>query len=212
MDYIYLHGFASSPESTKARNFRDRFAQFKINLKIPDLNQGNFTNLTLSRQIEQVTAMLPPTPVTLIGSSFGGLTALFLAETHPQVERLILMAPALGFLSHWLPRLSQPQLWEWQHSGYLQVHHYGEKAILPLSYNFVTDMCSYDESSLQRRVPTLIFHGVHDDVIPIEASRNYKENREWVELRELESDHGLTNVTSLIWEALADWSNIRLIS
>ncbi|WP_232288151.1 YqiA/YcfP family alpha/beta fold hydrolase [Nodularia spumigena] len=42
-DYIYLHGFASSPKSAKAQNIRDRFAEIQTKLKIPDLNAGDFS-------------------------------------------------------------------------------------------------------------------------------------------------------------------------
>jgi uncharacterized protein len=47
--YIYLHGFASSPNSTKAQNISDRFSQIQTKLKIPDLNAGNFSQLTITR-------------------------------------------------------------------------------------------------------------------------------------------------------------------
>ncbi len=72
--YIYLHGFASSPQSQKARYLRDRFAEIDINLDIIDLNAGNFSELTLTRQIEQTKSAFPAddSPVTIIGSSFGG--------------------------------------------------------------------------------------------------------------------------------------------
>ncbi|MBW4549590.1 MAG: alpha/beta fold hydrolase [Aphanocapsa sp. GSE-SYN-MK-11-07L] len=93
--YIYLHGFASGPKSTKAVYLSDRFANAGVPLVVPDLNQDNFYHLTLSRQIAQVEALLPvDTPITLIGSSFGGLTAAWVAQRCPQVARLILLAPA----------------------------------------------------------------------------------------------------------------------
>ena len=116
MKFIYLHGFASSPESAKAVYIRDRFAAFKISLEIPDLNQGDFSHLTITRQIAQVEKAFPPdgTPVTLIGSSLGGLTSAWLGQKHSQVQQLILLAPAFGFLSHWLSRLRAEQLSEWQ--------------------------------------------------------------------------------------------------
>ena len=50
--YIYLHGFASSPQSSKAIYLRDRFAEINLNLEVLDLNQGDFTHLTLTRQIQ----------------------------------------------------------------------------------------------------------------------------------------------------------------
>jgi predicted esterase YcpF (UPF0227 family) len=120
--YIYLHGFASSPRSTKATDLRDRFANLNIPLTVPDLNQGDFTHLTLSRQIQQVEVLFPPAPesVTLIGSSFGGLTAAWLGEKHLQVDRLVLLAPAFGFLDHWLSRLGEVQVKQWQTDCYLR--------------------------------------------------------------------------------------------
>ena len=204
MDYIYLHGFASSPQSAKAQYLRDRFFSDQINLQIPDLNGGDFSGLTLSRQLQQVEAIFTSSssPVTLIGSSFGGLTAAWLGQRHPQVERIILLAPAFRFLSHWLPQLGEEQLRQWQETGYLSVYHYGEKTSLPLHYKFILDLQQYQEQQLQRSVPTLILHGLYDDVIPIQSSRNYTSQRPWVQLVELKSDHGLTNAMPEIWQAI----------
>lgn len=204
MRFIYLHGFASSPESNKAVSLRDRFAIRNIPLEIPDLNQGDFFHLTITRQLNYIkTAFLSDeTPVTLIGSSLGGLTSAWLGQQNSQVQRLVLLAPAFGFLSHWLPQLEEEELREWQTSGYRPVYHYGEKRSLSLHYQFVDDARQYQEDQLVRPVPTLILHGQQDDVIPITASRNYASVRPWVQLIELESDHALTNVMPQIWEAI----------
>jgi hypothetical protein len=207
MHYIYLHGFASSPQSAKAQDLRDRFAHFGIPLAIPDLNQEDFTHLTLTRQIQQVAALLPPKPepVTLIGSSFGGLTAAWLGEQHLQIQRLVLLAPAFGFLAHWLPRLGDESLHCWKAEGYLQVFHYGEQTMLPLAYEFVEDAACYDESTIRRSLPTLLLHGQADDVIPLQASILFAQTRPWVRLIPLNSDHALTDVSELIWQAIQDF-------
>jgi hypothetical protein len=201
--YIYLHGFASTPESAKAVYLRDGFAAAKISLEVPDLNQGDFSHLTLTRQMTYVASLFPcdGIPVTLIGSSLGGLTSAWLAQKYSQVQQLILLAPAFGFLSHWLPQLGDEQLRQWQASGYLSVYHYGEKRSLPLHYQFVEDARQYQETQLVRPIPTLILHGQQDDVIPINASRAYTSSRPWVKLIELNSDHGLIDVMPQIWEA-----------
>jgi pimeloyl-ACP methyl ester carboxylesterase len=202
--FIYLHGFASSPKSNKAQKISDHFAQLQIQLKIPDLNADDFSHLTITRQLDQVAAEFPDgsQPVTLIGSSLGGLISAHLGEKYPQVQRLILLAPAFGFLSHWLPKLGQEKIQVWQQEKYLSVYHYGEGKELPLSYNFVTDAGKYQEDLLKRPIPTLILHGKHDEVIPIQASRDFARSRPWVELRELDSDHALANVTEEIWQAI----------
>ena len=204
MQYIYLHGFASSPNSAKARDIGDHFAQIHTKLKIPDLNAGDFSQLTITRQITQVATEFSndSTLVTLIGSSLGGLTAAHLGQQYLQVERLVLLAPAFGFLSHWLPKLGDQEVQRWQQQKYIMVYHYGEGRKLPLSYDFVTDAAQYQEELLQRPIPTLILHGKKDEVIPIEASRDFARLRPWVELVELASDHALANVMEEIWQAI----------
>ncbi len=183
---------------------RDRLADLGISLEVPDLNQGDFSHLTITRQLRQVEALFPldGTPITLIGSSLGGLTSAWLGQQHSQVQRLVLLAPAFGFLAHWLPKLGEEQLREWQTSGYLSVEHYGEGRSLPLHYAFIEDAHQYQETPLLRPVPTLILHGRQDEVIPIEASRNYASVRPWVKLIELDSDHALADVMPEIWQAI----------
>jgi uncharacterized protein len=214
--YIYLHGFASSPDSLKAKYFRDRISSLAIDLKTPDLNQNDFSRLTLTRQLHQIeTEFLQPQTlhaqaenvknpgeVTIIGSSFGGLTAAWLAQRQISVKQIVLLAPAFDFLSHWLPVLGQQQLQKWQSEEYLPVYHYGEQRYLPLNYQFVTDMAQYPEQKLIRSVPTLIMHGKRDKIISVQASRNFATNRPWVQLIELEDDHSLGNVLAEIWQAI----------
>ncbi len=214
--YIYLHGFASSPDSLKAKYFCDRFSSLAIDLKTPDLNQNDFSRLTLTRQLHQVeTAFFKPqtldcqaenvespAEVTIIGSSFGGLTAAWLAQRQISVKQIILLAPAFDFLGYWLPMLGQQQLEKWQSEEYLPVYHSREQRDLPLNYQFVADLAQYPEEKLMRSVPTLIMHGLHDTIIPIRASRNFAANRPWVQLIELEDDHSLGNFLAEIWEAI----------
>jgi len=204
LQYIYLHGFASSPKSTKASDISDRFTQIQTKLKIPDLNAGDFSQLTITRQITQVAAEFSnnSTPVTLIGSSLGGLTSAHLGQQYLQVQRLVLLAPAFGFLSHWLPKLGDEEVQRWQREKYIMIYHYGEGRSLPLSYDFVTDATQYQEKLLQRPIPTLILHGKKDEVIPVEASRDFARSRPWVELVELDSDHALSDVMEEIWQAI----------
>lgn len=193
-DYIYLHGFASGVKSTKAQYLANLFRQYHLNLKIIDFNQGDFSHLTITRNINQVTDYFDHKPVILIGSSLGGLTASIIAEKYPdQVKKLILLAPAFNFLDHFLPKIGKDSLKQWKNEGYLDIYHYVEKKPLPLHYQFIIDAYKYKNLELKQPIPTLIFHGINDDVIPVNSSRNYAKIRPWVNLVELDSDHSLTD-------------------
>ena len=207
--YIYLHGFASGPGSTKAKYIRSQFAKIGIELQVPDLNQDDFTHLTVSRQIAQVVDLFPKDgPVTLIGSSLGGWISTIIAQDYPQVEKLVLLAPAFDFLNHWLPKIGDRQLTSWKNTYHLPIYHHALKNLSPLHYNFVVDARRYPLAQIDRILPTVIIHGVNDDVIPIAASRNFGAERPWVRLLEWESDHQLTNVSDRIWQEIHDFCNL----
>lgn len=210
MNYLYLHGLASGPRSRKAQDLRDRFHQIGHTLHIPDLNQGEFTQLTLSRQIQQVKSdylandyLARDQPTMIIGSSLGGLTAAWVGQHCPQVRQLILLAPAFQFLHHWRSHIPADQWQQWQQTGTMNVYHYGYEKMMPLAYRFVTDLMQYEEASLSRPVPTLIIHGVYDEVVPIQVSRAYATGRSHVTLLEVTSDHTLGDQLDEIWEAIA---------
>jgi uncharacterized protein len=211
LNLIYLHGFASCPESAKAIYLVDKLASLGLFMEVPNLNQGDFSHLTITRQLEQVAQLLTSTvPITLIGSSLGGLTAAWLAQKYFQVQRLVLLAPAFGFLDYWLPKLGDKQLQEWQISGYLSIYNYNENRMIPLHYRFVEDALQYQEIQLFRPVPTLIVHGRQDEVIPIQASRDYASIRPWVKLVELESDHALIEVMPIIWQEILSFCQLDI--
>lgn len=210
MQYIYLHGFASSPQSYKAQYLKRCFATVGIDLEILDLNQGDFTNLTLTRQIEQTVAAFKDndTPITLIGSSLGALTATWVGEKYSQVKYLILLAPAFDFLSYWLPKLGKAQFKQWQDSGYISIHHYGENKLLPLSYNFFVDAEKYEMATLKNNIPTSIVHGQKDETVPVIASIQYAENRNNVKLITPDSDHSLHEEMESIWQEIKNFCNL----
>lgn len=181
-----------------------------LNLEVLDLNQGGFGSLTLTRQIEQTIAAFPDstTPVTLIGSSFGGLTSAWVAQQQVRVQSIVLLAPAFGFPQNWYSRLPPDQIQEWRESGYLSVYHYGEDKLIPLHYKFLEDAENYPLSGLRRSLPTLIIHGIYDEVVPIQVSRNYTQQHFQVELIELASDRGLNDVRERIWQETRNFLNL----
>jgi pimeloyl-ACP methyl ester carboxylesterase len=84
---IFLHGLEGSSQGVKATLLRELFPS----ILIPDFNGD------LNDRMDKLNSILgTQMSWTIIGSSFGGLMAALFACQHPQqVERLILLAPAL---------------------------------------------------------------------------------------------------------------------
>jgi uncharacterized protein len=195
---LYLHGFASSPESRKARFFSERLQQHGLTVDTPDLVEGNFSKLTITGQLKVVEQSLNGESGILIGSSLGGYLAALYAARHADVERVILLAPAFHFHKLWTERLTSEQLSHWIESGTIPVFHYGAGRELPLEYRFMEDAARYEPVPSFPQ-PTLIFHGTGDDVVPFESSAEFARTHDNVRLIPLPSGHELTDVLEEIW-------------
>lgn len=207
----YLHGFASSPQSFKAQHFAARFADLGISLNIPQLDQGDFENMTLSSQLAVVEAEQSlklsksgnsPAPVVLIGSSLGGYLSTLYAAKHP-VDALILMAPAVDFYSRWTERLGPELLAQWKNKGHLWVDHFGSKKQQRLSYALFED-AQKQEPWPKVNTPTLVFHGKNDDVVPQDRVERWCEQNQ-ARLVLFDSGHELTDVVDTMFEQSRDF-------
>ena len=204
---VYLHGFASSSASMKATYFSERFAEHGVPVRCPDLNQPDFSTLTITRMIDQLdreivvleTSVLGP--VTLMGSSLGGTLAILAAERFAgRIDRLVLLAPAVMFAKPGHHLLSPRRIEEWREQGSMPFFHYGARAQQPLNFSFYEDSLRYNAFDTVFSQPTLIFQGQRDaSVIPatVEAFASARPN---VRLIRLDDDHQLTTSLPIIWE------------
>ncbi len=195
---VYLHGFASGPGSKKARFFRERFAELGIGLEVPDLAEGNFAGLTVSGQLRVVERTCGGEPVNVMGSSMGGYLAALYAARHPEVDKLVLMAPAFCFLKRWRETLGIARMEQWRTSGALDVFHYGEGRVVPVGYQMIEDAVPYEDFP-EVAQPALIFHGQNDTVVPPEYSGEFAQRHPQARLRLMNSDHELINVLDEMW-------------
>jgi uncharacterized protein len=202
MNYLYLHGFASSPQSTKARFMQQRFAEMGLTLHIPDLNLTDFSTVTLSDQLDYLDRIYINNnePLVVIGSSLGGFLAVQLAAQHTLVQKLILFAPAFGFNHRIAKTLGDENVTKWQQDDVREFYHYGLKRNVNLHFNFFTDAQKYSEEKLMRSLPMLIFHGIHDDVVPVSLSEEFTKMRSQVTLKLLDDDHALGKDLDSIWQ------------
>jgi hypothetical protein len=152
---VFAHGLEGSPNGTKIQILRS--AGFHVDA--PDGRKKS-----LSMRIEQLEHLILGRRVLLVGSSYGGLAAAYVAEQHPdRLVGLLLLAPAL---------------------------HRNERPVA-------------DASALRppKGVPTILIHGIHDEVVPIGTSRQYIGGGEG-RLIETEDDHRLKHSMDVMLDSV----------
>lgn len=211
MHFLYLHGFASSGRSTKAAYLAAKLRGLGHELHAPDFNEPDFSTLTITRMIGQVTTAieaLPDGPITLIGSSLGGFVAVQVARLrsgdsrHP-IARLVLLAPALEFSGNRTRELGDRGLEEWKSTGRLNVFHYGFGRLMPVHYDLYSDACGYDCMHAALAMPILVFQGRRDTAVDPARVEGWARDRPNVEFHLLDDDHQLTASLDQIWTSMS---------
>lgn len=200
MRIIYLHGFASGPESRKAQIFRARFEELGVSVSIPRLDAGFFFGLTISGQFDILAREANGEPVVLMGSSMGGYLASLYAARHPEVEKLVLLAPAFGFQERWPGMLGEEKFRAWEETGELEVFHYASGTPQKVGWQLAADARNW-EPRPDFQQPALIFHGTNDNVVPIGSSEAYAAAHQNVTLVTFVAGHELTEVVDEMVES-----------
>lgn len=212
--WLYLHGFASGPRSQKARAFTGWAEGHGLSLACLDLRRPSFEHLRLSAMIRATREALSAGSArpereraALIGSSLGGLTACRVAEEDARVSALFLMAPAFRLAERWPARLGAEAFRAWQETGFLEVDDHTTGGRARVDHGFYEEMVRLDAGDgglPDVRVPTLIVHGVRDQVVDVEVSRELARRKRNVRLVELDDDHALTaSIDRILAEATA---------
>ena len=197
---IYLHGFLSSAQGTKANYLEARLSDVSFHAVEFNPTPRDFEFMTVTGQINRLRQYILERQfetVKLIGSSLGGQVALHYAHRYGGVEKLLLLAPALVYS---LDRYDADELTQWQTTDVYHLWHDGLQGEIPLRYAFHLDRMQYNQLPVAP-APTVIIHGQYDDVVSITDSRQYASaNPDSVTLIEVDSDHRLNEQLPLIWE------------
>jgi pimeloyl-ACP methyl ester carboxylesterase len=180
MKYIYLHGFLSGPSSVKGEFLSRHFAESQLEI----------INGVIDRADGEV---------VLIGSSLGGYLAALVAVNRPEVQKLVLLAPAFDFISRYVDRLTDKQLQEWRDTGFIRLYQYHYKMHRKLDYRIVEDARLYENRKIDIQIPLLIIHGLRDESVPYLVSIDFLQNHPTGEMLLFPADHGMLDKLGIIW-------------
>lgn len=214
---FYLHGFASSPNSSKAAFLAERMRAHGLALHCPDFNEPDFESMTVTRMLDQVDralADLPPGPVVLIGSSLGGFVAYHAAFRHAAargrartttrpIDRLVLFAPAFEFGRIPFGGMDEAGLTAWRETDRYEVFHHAENRPRAIRYAIYEDAQRYDSVARVVDTPALVFQGRRDTVVDPAMVQRFGAARPAMSVRMLDDDHQLGASLEHMWRETA---------
>jgi surfactin synthase thioesterase subunit len=206
---LYLHGFASSPQSRKIELLRERFAGEPIALVVPDLNVPSFAQLDVEAMIgAAVDAGRRSPPGVIAGSSLGALLALEVVRRGVKAP-LVLIAPALGVSDRWLSLIPA--------GDPIVVFNHAREAEAPIHRAFFMQISRLTPDEQPPAVPVTAIMGRRDESVPFDrvlgvwrawedSGRLAAESR-FVEIPD--GDHSLLDYVDVIAEAIRKAAKCR---
>jgi putative redox protein len=215
---VVCHGFTGSKEGGgRAKAMAERLArETGFSFILFDFagngeSQGRFEDLTLSRQIEDLSAVVDwcvqqsPGPVVTMGRSFGGSTVLAHGAADPRVQAVCTWAAPI----HLVDLFSEVIIAEPAED---KVQLADADGTVDLRKDFLRDLESYDllkAAAVLAPRPLLIIHGENDDVVPVsDARRLYSAASDPRELHIIPGgDHQFTTTSEQVWKIVGRWLN-----
>lgn len=196
--WLYLHGFASGPQSAKGVALAGHYARQGIHLERLNLRQPSLEHLSLSAMMRTVREAIggERDRAIVFGSSLGGLTACRVAEEDARVCALVLLAPALRAPEQMRRTVGEEGMRRWRETGWLETRDYAEKRQVRVHFGLIHDLDTIEARSggwPDVRVPTLLIHGRRDTTTDIRYSREWARGKRHVRLVEVDDGHELVD-------------------
>ena len=201
MPILYLHGFASSPQSAKLVALQ-RVLGSSVDVHAPDMNVPSFEKLDFEAMIEHALneAKRNP-PKAIVGSSLGGVVALELVRRGVRAP-LVLIAPGVGIGERWTARLPK--------GDPVEVFNHARGANAKIHRRFFEDMKRVRPEETAPATAVTIFMGQNDETVPFAFVRDVWD--EWSKSGKLVrgskfveiagGDHGLVAYVDAIADAI----------
>ena len=201
---LFLHGFASSDQARKANYLREKLETtadarfYAINFNPTPTDFEWMTPTGMIDRVRQYVLDHKLEPLSLIGSSLGGLVAVNYAHRFGKVEKMLLLAPLLRWTPVWD---SEAVMARWAEEGSIPVSHYALPGQPRLRFDFQVDGRRYGEW-VPPAAPTVIIHSRDDDIVPVAGSRAYAQQySDRVRLLELKAaGHDMNEHLPTVWD------------
>jgi pimeloyl-ACP methyl ester carboxylesterase len=194
--WLYLHGFASGPQSAKGVALARHYARQGIHLERLNLRQPSLEHLSLSAMMRTVRDAIggERDRAIVFGSSLGGLTACRVAEEDARVCALVLLAPALRAPEQMRRTVGEEGMRRWHETGWLETQDSAEKRQVRVHFGLIHELDTLEaRSGGWPDVPTLLLHGRRDTTTDIHASREWARGKRHVRLVEVDDGHELVD-------------------
>jgi pimeloyl-ACP methyl ester carboxylesterase len=181
---LFCHGFHSTKDNSTNVKLQEllkeqNIASFRFDFFGHGESEGKFEDITISEAVDDALCAidflkeLGYSKIGIIGSSFGGITALLAAAKSKEIIFLGLKCPATNFLEIELMHRSKENLEKWKKRGY-SYYTNNEGESYRLKYKFFKDLKKNNGFTVadKIKIPTLIVHGDVDETVPIRQSQH----------------------------------------
>ena len=196
MRVLFAHGFEGAPDGGKPTHMSEVLGWDVV---APVMSEKGWN---IEQETDVLLEYIDAGNFDIIaGSSMGGLAAANASALRPDAQfGLLLIAPAFGLSEMWRTSLSAEEIESWEQTDARAYHHHGFGHDITLDWAF---MQTADEMSWpELNHPTVILHGILDDIVPIEKSRRVaRKNSNVVALMEIEDGHRMQEAKAHFAEA-----------